>query len=73
MFLEPEELQKLTGYKNRSAQRKALNEMGITYKVNSAGDVIVLAAHINKLLDGYHDPPKNGQAPKPYLESLYNG
>lgn len=73
MFLEPEQLQRLTGYKNRTSQRKALNEMGITHKVNAAGDIIVLESHINKLLDGYHDPAKNNQVPKLDFSGLYNG
>ena len=73
MFLEPEQLQRLTGYKTRIAQIKALNEMGITHKVNAAGDIIVLESHIKKLLDGFIYPAKNEQSPKPNFNGLYNG
>lgn len=72
MFLEPGELQKLTGYKTCSAQRRALNAMGITHKVNAAGDVIVLIAHVNKLLDGDFNVAKTTKTPQLDL-SIFNG
>lgn len=52
MFLNPEELQTLTGKRRRPAQRKALSFMGVEHKVRPDGALIVSRSHIEKLLDG---------------------
>ena len=42
MFLNPDELQELTGYVRARSQRRALNEMGIGHTVRPDGRVLVL-------------------------------
>lgn len=50
MFLTEEELKTLTGRKNPSSQAKQLRQMGITYKVNGRGKLIVGSAHVEAVL-----------------------
>lgn len=52
MFLTCEQLQRLTGKKRNPAQVRALRCMGIEHKIRPDGAVLVLAAHIEKILDG---------------------
>ncbi len=70
MFLEPEQIETLTGYKRVQNQEQALNEMGITHKVNAAGKIIVLESHVNKLLDGNDMKINNNSIPQPNLGAL---
>jgi len=52
LFLSREELEELTGYKKPSAQARALNSMGIEYRVRPDGAVIVLRSHLEAILGG---------------------
>ena len=46
MFLTPEEMAQLTGYKRHGKQIEALRQMGIVCRVNPAGRPIVARAGI---------------------------
>lgn len=52
MFLDEDEVREMTDRKTRSAQRKMLNALGITYKVRADGSVLVLRAHVERELGG---------------------
>lgn len=52
MFLDEEEVREMTDRKTRSAQRKMLNALGITYKVRADGSILVLRAHVERELGG---------------------
>jgi len=52
LFLDDEEVIRLTGRKKRNAQVIALRYMGIEHKIRPDGAVIVSRSHIQKLLDG---------------------
>lgn len=52
MFLDAEELRELTGRKQRDAQIKALNGLGITHKERYDGSIVVLKEHVSKLFGG---------------------
>lgn len=51
-FLQPAEVQGLTGRVRRHAQVQALRSMGIEHRVRPDGDVAILRAHISKVFDG---------------------
>jgi hypothetical protein len=53
MFLEAQEVERLTGKRRRGAQVRALRAMGIEHKVRPDGVVIVLREHVKKVLDSY--------------------
>jgi len=42
LTLLPEEIEEVTGYKHKPKQAMALTQMGIRFRINPAGDVIVL-------------------------------
>jgi hypothetical protein len=50
-FLEPQDLVALTGKRLGQAQRRVLNQMGVTHKVRPDGKIIVHADHLRKILD----------------------
>lgn len=52
MFLEPDEIEKLTGKQRRPAQQKALCSMGIEHRVRPDGAIIISRSHVEKILDG---------------------
>lgn len=49
MFLTLEELTELTGRRRSDAHRRALDSMGVQYKVRPDGTVAVLKAHVEAL------------------------
>ncbi|OWY35314.1 DUF4224 domain-containing protein [Herbaspirillum aquaticum] len=49
MFLNDEELFELTGKQRASSQQKALNQMGITFRVRADGKTLVLKETIHQL------------------------
>lgn len=59
MFLTDEELHTLTGRGYPSAQRRCLDAMGITYRTNALGKVIVLRDHVASVLTNQKLPPIN--------------
>lgn len=58
MFLTPEELEQLTGYRPNQRVRicRWLNEQGIAYTVNRLGDPVVLRSTVEKN-NGHHTEP----------------
>ncbi|MGB4102172.1 MAG: DUF4224 domain-containing protein [Alphaproteobacteria bacterium] len=52
MFLSHEEIAALTGKQQNSAQRRALNSMGITHKLRPDGSIVVLECHVQRELGG---------------------
>ena len=58
-FLSSKELEELTHFKRRRAQREALQTMGIEHKVRPDGTVAVLKSHIEKEFDGYAEKEMN--------------
>lgn len=52
VFLSKEELHQLTGRTRRDAQLIALNHMGIEHKVRPDGSIVVLRAHVEKIMGG---------------------
>lgn len=51
-LLTPQELWELTHRKTSPAQKKALNSMGIDYRVRPDGTVAVLKSHLEKAMGG---------------------
>lgn len=68
LFLSEEELEQLTGRKRCREQCKALTEMGITWKVNAAGDLIVGRKHVEQALSG--EMPRQPERKRPNLGVL---
>jgi hypothetical protein len=52
MFLSQEQIVVLTGKQQPSAQRRALNAMGLTYKIRPDGSLVVLECHVQQELGG---------------------
>lgn len=52
MFLTPDDLLTLTGYKRRSDQVKWLARNGYRFSVNGAGQPIVATAEVERVLVG---------------------
>lgn len=50
MFLLEDELQQLTGRRQRHSQARALRAMGIEHKIRPDGRVIVLRQHVEQVL-----------------------
>lgn len=50
MLLTEEELYRLTKYRHRPAQARALNRMGITHILRPDTSIAVLRAHVDELL-----------------------
>ena len=49
MFLDHEEVKRLTNSTGRDAQSKALRAMGIVHKVRPDGSIVILRDHITKI------------------------
>lgn len=66
MFLTHEQICDLTGKKFKTAQKDALDKMGIEYISRPDGSPAVLIAHINKRLDGalFSETAKSKPQPK---------
>ena len=52
MFLTHDDVVRLTGKQHYSAQRRALNTMGIMHKTRPDGSVVVLQCHVQRELGG---------------------
>ena len=58
MFLTEEEKQQLTGYKGPAGQRRALDAMGIRYRVRPDGRPMVTYSHVmGDDMPGYKPEP----------------
>ncbi|WP_075882059.1 DUF4224 domain-containing protein [Vreelandella massiliensis] len=53
LFLTAEELIQLTGRKQTKSQREALDAMGIYWKINAAGKLLVGRKHVEEVFGGY--------------------
>ncbi|HIO30785.1 DUF4224 domain-containing protein [Marinobacter salarius] len=52
MFLSQEEIYKLTGKKRRTQQKQILDAKGITYFENGIDELVILKAHVERVLSG---------------------
>jgi len=57
-FLESDEVRRLTGRAWRSKQIAALRRMGVPFRVNDAGEIIVARVHIEGREDQRVEEPK---------------
>lgn len=55
MFLNNEEVQSLTGKRQRACQAQVLRAMAVEHKIRPDGRVIVLRRHVEQLLGGKVD------------------
>ena len=62
MFLEKEEIDRLTGKKQRRTQMQVLDAMGITYFVNGIDELVVSRRHVEARLGTAASDPA-GKAP----------
>ena len=53
LFLTVEELAHLTGRKQHKSQREALDAMGVYWKVNAAGKLLVGRKHVEEVFGGH--------------------
>lgn len=65
-FLSFDDLVALTGKKLNSAQRRALNYMGISHRVRPDGSLVVLWSHV----DAYVLNPATTKQPEPNWGSI---
>ncbi|WP_163650760.1 DUF4224 domain-containing protein [Modicisalibacter sp. 'Wilcox'] len=68
LFLDPEELEFLTGYKRGKEQREELDRLGIHWKVNAAGRTLVGRRHVEEVFCG-DDATRRGRT-RPNLGAL---
>lgn len=52
MFLSDSELRELTGRAYRKSQKQTLDAMGIQYKENGIGELVVSRKHVERVLGG---------------------
>lgn len=52
MFLTTDEIQRLTGKARRHTQKAVLDAMGIAYKENGIGELVVSRKHVERVLGG---------------------
>jgi hypothetical protein len=69
VFLNDEEIEQLTEKKRHSTQRKILNALGVSHKVRPNGTLVVLRAHVEKLLGGHIAGPAKKE-PEPNWGAL---
>ena len=70
MFLNDSEIEKLTKRKRAKAQQRQLNAMGIQHKVRADGSLVILHAHVDKLLGGDVQSGRQRPAREPNWEAL---
>ncbi|WP_189459645.1 DUF4224 domain-containing protein [Jeongeupia chitinilytica] len=58
MFLSQPELCELTNRVRRGSQATVLNSLGIEHRVRPDGSVLVLRAHVERLLGGGEQPAR---------------
>jgi len=52
MFLTSDEITRLTGRHRRHTQKAVLDAMGVTYKENGIGELVVSRKHVERVLGG---------------------
>lgn len=70
MFLNESEIEILTKRKRPSAQQRQLNVMGVQHKVRADGSLVILHAHVEKLLGGQVQSERQRTAREPNWEAL---
>lgn len=70
LLLTPEELENLTGRKRCKEQCAALDSMGVRWKVNASGALIVGRRHVEQVLCG-ESPNQTPEAKRPKFEALH--
>lgn len=70
MFLNDTEIESLTKRKRAKAQQKQLNALGIQYKVRADGSLVILHAHVERLLGGQEQSARQRHAREPNWEAL---
>jgi di/tripeptidase len=70
MFLNDTEIADLTKRKRAKAQQKQLNAMGIQHKVRADGSLVILRAHVDTVLGGQTQVPRQRQSRQPNWEAL---
>lgn len=56
LFLAPDELEQLTGRKRSKEQRETLEQLGIRWKMNAAGEILVGRRHVEEVFCGTSGP-----------------
>lgn len=69
LFLTEQELETLTGRKRCKEQCAALDAMGVRWKLNANGDLIVGRLHVEQVLCG-EGPKESSGTKRPNLEAL---
>ena len=64
MFLEKDEIRRLTGRKTRHTQKQVLDAMGIHYKENGIGELVISKRHVERVLGGEPGEIQYDQDPK---------
>ncbi|MDT0356497.1 DUF4224 domain-containing protein [Herbaspirillum huttiense F1] len=64
MFLNETEIKELTKRTRSKAQQRQLNAMGIHHKVRADGSLVVLSAHVDKILGGSVESIRPAREPK---------
>lgn len=67
MFLEQEEVERLTGKSRRAQQKQVLEARGIYYIENGIGELVVSRAHVERILEG---KPQERDSSGPNFDSL---
>lgn len=70
MFLNDSEIEKLTKRKRAKAQQRQLNAMGIQHKVRADGSLVILHAHVDRLLGGEGVNARQRPVREPNWEAL---
>lgn len=68
MFLDDDEIEQLTKRRRRPAQSKALSFMGIEHKMRPDGSLVVLRAHVERMLGGGIVPPRKERKWEPNFD-----
>ena len=63
LFLTPEDLRELTGYRRQAAQIRWLREHGYLFDVRADGKPVVLWSHVNQRLGGSDSADSNEPEP----------
>ena len=72
MLLTTFELEQLTGRKRATAQARALLSMGISHRVNAAGNLVVSRQHVEAMLGAVSSDRNRARKHEPNWEALGN-
>lgn len=63
IFLNDDELTKLTGWKQKGRQKRALQRMSVPFILNAVGEILVSRSTIEKILGGQPIQPESANEP----------